>query len=128
MPKKTVKVTIPINNVDELSELIKFVWKTHVNMGTSSPFHNNPLINMARYEELMNTALTKRKESQQKHHEALLTMAEARKAFGTEIGQSLSSEDTLYRYLYSIKHFLLFKHSANEERLFDWGFKVKIGL
>jgi hypothetical protein len=127
MPKKTVRVTIPTAYPEKMSDLVTHLWERHVNMGASSPLHNNPMIDMTRFEELMNEAVGKRREAEKLYAQYKALMAESRIAFGINAGQTLSTTDTLYHFLNNIKHFLLVKSRGNEEALNSWGFDVKVG-
>ncbi len=127
MSKKTVRITIPVDRVKKLSELVEGVWNQHVSLGASSPLVGNTVINMTRYEELMNEALEKRKRALELHAEAEALMHRSRMAFGIAVGQKITTPDTLYHLLNNIKHFLLVKHAGEEESLNPWGFDVIIG-
>lgn len=127
MPKKTVRIDIPAAYINKLAELVEKVWEHHVSLGASSLFHDNSIVNMTRYEELMNEALDKRKRALALHREAEALMQESRVVFGVDAGQTINTEDTLYYLLNNIKHFLKIKHVGLEEAITSWGFKVVIG-
>jgi hypothetical protein len=127
MPKKTVRAKIPVGHPEKLSDLVKDVWKRHENLGASSPFHGSTIINMTRYEQLKNEAIEKRERALELYAEAQALMEESRKAFGTDIGQTINTPNTLYFMLNNIKHMLLVEHKGNEEALSPWGFNVVIG-
>jgi hypothetical protein len=127
MPKKTVRVTIPTDQPEKMSDLVTHLWNTHVNMGASSPLHNNPFINMTRFEQLMNEAVGKRQEAEKLYAQYKTLMAESRIAFGINKGQTLSTTGTLYHFLNNIKQFLLVRSRGNEEELNIWGFDVRVG-
>lgn len=127
MPKKTVRITIPVGYANELAELVEKVWKHHISLGASSPFSGSSIIDMTRYEVLMNEALQKRKKALELHAEAEALMMDSRVAFGIDAGQTISSVDTLYHLLNNIKHFLKAKHAGREEAIGLWGFQVIVG-
>lgn len=127
MPKKTVRITIPVDSPHDLALLVKAVWDKHAELGASSPLAGDLIINMTRYEELMTEALAARKQAVDLHHRAQALMGHSRVLFGIDAGQTLSTEDTLYHFLNNIKHFLLVKHRGLEEDLSVWGFNVVLG-
>ncbi len=127
MPKRTVRIDIPAAYINDLAHLVERVWGHHVSLGSSSPFFDNSIVNMNRYEELMNEALSKRKRALELHAEAEALMQESRVIFGIDAGQTISTVDTLYHLLNNIKHLLKAKHAMVEHELSSWGFNVVIG-
>jgi hypothetical protein len=127
MSKRTIRATIPVNHIEKYVELVKKVWEKHTSLGASSPFHANPHVDMARFEELMTAALQKREEALKMHSDAEALMAESRKMMGLGKGQTIDTLGTLYFLLALIRGFLLVKHRTEEKHLVGWGFHLVEG-
>lgn len=128
MSKRTIRVSIPVNHIQKYVDLVQKVWDKHTSLGASSPFHANPEVDMARYEELMTASLQKRDAALKMHAEAEALMAESRNMLGLGKNQTCETQDTLYYLLTSIKGFLLVKHRTEEKHLMHWGFHLVVGF
>lgn len=126
MPRKTVRVDIPIANPTKYTHLIEKLWDKHIAMGAGSPLHNNPLIDTAKFETLKDEVLQKRAQAEEMYDTAQALMQQARRAMGNDKGQNINTPDTLYFLLNNIRQYLLIKNIGAEESLSSWGFNVVV--
>lgn len=127
MARRTVRIPIPIGHPEKYVTLIEDIWKKHIELGASSPLLNNPLVDMAGFETLMNEALSKRAQAIEYMELAHGLMGEARKVLGVTQGQTSFTEGTLYYHVVGIKKFLAMKHRDLEQNMEGWGFHVVVG-
>ncbi|MES2621298.1 MAG: hypothetical protein V4615_10635 [Bacteroidota bacterium] len=128
MPRKTVRVDIPIRNPNKYTKLIERVWEKHDELGASSPLINHPAVDMAAFEAAKTEALALREEALQLYDRAQSLMEQSRVLLGTNAGQTIYSEGTLYYMLGLIKGALMNIHMGREESLSQWGFNVVVRL
>ena len=126
MPRKTVRVDIPIRNPTKYTTLLERVWQKHDELGASSPLLNSPGVNMAAFEAAKIEALALREEALQLYEKAQSLMEQSRVLLGTNAGQTIYTEGTLYYMLSLIKGSLMNIHMGHEESLSEWGFNVVI--
>src|SRR5688500_15153087 len=110
MARKTVRVDIPKRYPDKFTKLLEDVWEMHVELGASSPLHNHTVLNMATFEAKKTQALALRAEALELHAKAQSKMQQSRKLLGTDAGQTIYSEGTLYYMLDIIRRILLTNH------------------
>lgn len=124
MARKTVRIVIPIGNPDEMISLPKSIDKKNDEEGNESPLQKYDKADfkskIAKAESLKNQARKFEKEAQAMHKEADIII-------GIAEGQSINTKGTLYNYVTRMRDTLLDYYDDNEEKLGEWGFKVKTG-
>ncbi|MES2619902.1 MAG: hypothetical protein V4615_03545 [Bacteroidota bacterium] len=126
MARRTVKIEIPIGYPEKYTHLIQRIWGKHVELGPSSPFFNNPMIDMSKFEANMQQALELREQAIEHHEKGEVLMQQSRQLLGVDKGQTINTPDTLYYFTDIIKRILRVKHIGIEEMLSSWGFNVII--
>jgi hypothetical protein len=128
MPRKTVRVDIPVHQPDKYMTLVERVWKKHDDLGISSPLHNSTVVDMTDFEAKLNQAQEYRKQALEHYATAQKLMQESRVLMGLEDGQTINTKGTLYYMLDLVKRTLMTVHMGNEESLSEWGFNVVVRM
>jgi len=127
MARKTVRVPLPKGYPDKFIDLMKDIVEKHEELGASSPLNDPSVINMTDFKQKLEQADAMRKESIAHRAAAETKMNQAKHILGTDFGQTINTEGTLYYMLESIKMQLLNAHRGVEETLSTYGFDVVIG-
>jgi hypothetical protein len=126
MPRKTVRVDIPVHRPDDFTKLLKSVREQHAQLGSSSPLFNSTVVDMAAFDAKTTQALALREEAQKLYAQAQARMQDSRVLMGLDEGQTINTEGTLYYMLDLVKRTLLTHYPGVEETLSTWGFNVVI--
>jgi hypothetical protein len=128
MARKAVRIDIPTKNPSKYTKLIERVCQKHTELGASSPLLNHPRIDMVDFEAKKTQALALRKEAIELYQRAQARMEESRVLLGTNAGQSINTEGTLYFTLDLIRGVLKGVFMGIEEGITEWGFHVVIRM
>jgi len=121
----TVRVDLPITQPEKMINLVDSVLQRHSVLGGGSPM-NVPETDIAALLILQATHKNKRKDAKLLSEESQSIMQEARYALGTDEGQSIRTENTVYYIITSVRDKLLAVHRNHEEQLSTYGFNVVI--
>lgn len=106
---------------------MKDVVEKHEAMGVSSPLNNTSLIDMADFKQKMLQADALREESIRLRALSETKMSESKTILGTNIGQTISTEGTLFYLLNIIKRILLIKYNDVPVTIDEFGFRAIVG-
>jgi hypothetical protein len=109
-----------------MMDLMREIIAKHEELGASSPLNNNSVIDMADFKAKFLEADALRKEGIMLAAEAKSKMDQARKIMGTNPGQTVNTDGTLFYKLTDIKKYLLFKYNGVEEVLSEYGFNIVV--
>lgn len=125
MPKRNVKVGLPLSSPNKLLSLNELIIKRHEELGDDSPLKQ---LDMDDVKNKVQQASELRSQAQQKHAEAEALNQKARVILGIEVGQDSTTEGTIYYLDTRIRKLLLFMYPGVEEELTTFGFNVVIGM
>jgi hypothetical protein len=124
MARKTVRVDIPINRLDDLIKLAEDLQQQHDKPEAHSPLDPAEVTAMS-----VRAAQAKQKRSEAAGHEAQAQRLheEASTLIGSAPGQTSETLNTLYHDLTGFRDALLVAHRGTEEALSAYGFNVVVG-
>ncbi|MEO6883529.1 MAG: hypothetical protein ABI199_05850 [Bacteroidia bacterium] len=121
MSKRTVSVTLPHRQPEELLRLAQRIMEKSATNEEVSPIAQSDL---AELELLATEAETNRTRSIHLREESEKDMQAARIALGIEKGQTASNPNTLTYLVSKMRDVLLAHYRGKEEQLSEYGFKV----
>jgi len=126
MPKRNVRVDIPIGSPDAMIKLVDKIFTRHVELGDDSGL-NDPQIDMDAFETVHELHKEKREEGTGNHELAEPLIQAADTALGTEEGQTIETPGTVYNLSGRIRDRLLIVHNdKDEEELTTYGYNVVV--
>lgn len=123
MPRKTIKVEIPIKSPTKMEILVDAILAEHTAQGIGSPLAS---LDMAGLATLIATEKAKRLEGQNYHSAAQAATQLANAALGIAEEQNVNTEGTIYYYLARFRDILLVKYENSEESISKFGYNVVI--
>ena len=127
MARRTVKVSVPINNPDKFSKLLNDIQTHHELLGPASPLNNVPGMTMADFKNLLTNADDRRTQAAGLREQSENANEQAEAVYGRDAGQTVETPGTLYNMEDRIKNHLLNLNKGNEEALSEFGFSVQVG-
>jgi hypothetical protein len=127
MARRTVRVTIPKNSPEELSNLMNEVVKYDNSLGANSVLQQDPSIDMKSFAADLATADSNRDASIAMKAQSEDLMQQANNLYGISKTQTIDTPGTLYNRLDVIRRSLLKTNKGSEEVLSNYGFNVVIG-
>jgi len=124
MARKTVKIEIPLNNVDDMFKLSEAVSKEHNKDAANSPLKK---YNFNDFDAKTSNAKTIKENARDTEKKAQGLHKSSDMITGNAEGQSVETKGTLYNYLTRMRDTLLEHYEDNPEMLGEWGFKVVTG-
>lgn len=125
MPKRNIKVKLPVNSPAKLIKLNKKIIEKHEELGDDSPLKELP---MTALKSKVEQAETLRELAARKHSEAEGHNQDARRLLGIDIGQDSFTEGTVYYVDVLIRNHLLGMYINREESMSVFGFDVVIRM
>lgn len=126
MPRRNVRVDIPINSPDAMIKLGDAIFKRHDALNDDSGL-NDPEINMDTFLEVHELHKEKREDGNDNHALAEPLIQAADKALGTEEGMTIETPGTAYNFTGRIRDRLLIVHNdRDEEELTTYGYNVVV--
>ncbi len=127
MPRRNVRVDIPIKSPDAMIKLGDAIFKRHDALEDDSGL-NDPEIDMVAFLAVHELHKENREEGSEKHGLAEPMIQAADKALGTEEGMTIDTPGTFYNFSGRIRDRLLIVHNdRDEEELTTYGFNVVVG-
>lgn len=125
MPKRNVKVKLPVNSPRKLIKLNKQIIEKHEELGAASPLKDLPMADL-KTKVLQGEAL--HTEAAELHARAEALNQKARTLLGIEKGQDSYTEGTVYYMDTIIRNRLLNHYILREESMSVFGFDVVIRM
>ncbi len=126
MPRRNVRVDIPINSPDAMIKLVDNIFKRHDELEEDSGL-NDPEIDMVAFLAVHELHKEKREEGNENHELAEPLIQAADTALGTEEGQTIETPGTVYNFSGRIRDRLLIVHNdKDEEELTTYGYNVVV--
>ena len=125
MPKRNVRVDIPIGSPSDMIELVDNILERHEELGDDSALID-PELDMDGLATEHDIHKAKRKEGNDLHGEGEPLIQAADTALGVEEGQTSDTEGTVYNLTGRVRDRLLFVHEGDEEELTTYGFNVVV--
>lgn len=127
MARKTVRINVPVANIDGLLALAAAVQKKHSELKDKSPLKGLEELDMAAFGENTEEAKTKREAGKDFERKAQEANGKAASLVGVAPGQTQDTKGTLLFGITQIRDFLAAINKGNEEALSGWGFDVVVG-
>jgi len=125
MPKRNVKVELPLSSPNKLIDLNELIIERHEELGEDSPLKE---LDMEDVKNKVQEAKELRSQAKMKHAEAEALNQKARVILGIDVGQSSFTEGTIYYMDTRIRNLLLFRYPGREEQLSTFGMNVVISM
>ena len=123
MPRKNIRVDIPIGSPLQMKTLIEAILARHAELAAESPLLD-PLIDMAGFQAKFTIFDSKRDEAGDLDGFSQAATEEADIALGINEGQDSNTEGTIYFIMTAIIDRLLLFYKGKEEQLSTFGFNV----
>jgi len=124
MSRKTVRVDVPIGNIDDTVTLAEAAVARHTTLGANSPLTG--IVAMADLSTLVTETKNFRTPAQQSKANKEAWFAQAASVIGIAEGQNLSVQKTIYWYITQSRDFLKTMNQGQEENLELWTFEVVV--
>jgi len=126
MAKRVTRIKLPIRDPETFLTLCEDIVEQNNELGATSPFAGDDLVNMTKYADRVTLARQKRTEALEHYAIAEAAMGHYRELVGIHKGQDIQTIGTLYNVTANIKKILLAINNVNPEALSLWGFDVVV--
>lgn len=125
--KVSLRVPLPKGHPDKFIQIMKDIVEEHEQLGAASPLSDPAFVDMVDFKQKLLQADALREASLAARADAEAYMDQARAILGTNTGQTINTNGTLYYMLDTIKKVLLVKNKGTEQNLEHFGFHVVRG-
>ena len=123
MAKRSIRKPIPRSRYGEMMRIARRLVDKDEQMGDTSPLKD---LEMKQFRDNVNTADDVWEQAKKHRQKSEALMQKFRGMLGVEVGQNMSTPDTIYYFMGLCRDLLAVKFRGNEDEMSTWGFDIVI--
>lgn len=123
MAKRSIRKPIPRSRYGEMMRIARRLVDKDEQMGDTSPLKD---LEMKQFRDNVNTAADVWEQAKKHRQKSEALMQKFRGMLGVEVGQNMSTPDTIYYFMGLCRDLLAVKFRGNEDEMSTWGFDIVI--